>query len=255
MTPDELIQRIVSASSEEECARRVEEALESDAFWHAERDLCSGTIAAAKMAVAATKTFVISLSLIRLLRDPEGYRMPVAKWIERQSRESADYTARFIRSFADSADSADSAGSDAIDFADDRKRHDLLNARFLRAVEHAKRAGSANYPAFPESMIDGVDGTDDAGNDIFVERRFDGEPVGVSYDDHDDVLYVKRIAEECRRSVGNGDVIVSYDRHGMRVTGVTIMGASQPEVWSNEPEYNAMPEDMRAAVEAWRSTR
>jgi uncharacterized protein YuzE len=249
MTPDELIQRIVSASSEEECARRVDEALENDAFWHAERDLCGGTIAAAKMAVAATKVFVISLALIRLLREPEGYRMQVAKWLERQSRESADYTAMFIRSFADSA------GSDAIDFADDRKRHDLLDARFVRAAEHAKRAGSKNYPAFPESMIDGADGTDDAGNDIFVERMFDGEPVGISYDGHNDILYVKRIAEECRRSVGDGDVIVSYDRHGMRVTGVTIMGASQPEAWRQEPEYIIVPNDMRVAIDGWEGGR
>lgn len=249
MTPDELIQRIVSASSEEECAWRVDEALESDAFWHAEHDLYSGTIAAAKMAVAATKTFVISLSLIRLLRDPEGYRMPVAKWLERQSRESADYAAKFIRSFADNV------GSDAIDFADDRNRHDLLNARFLRAAEHAKRAGSTSYPAFPESMIDGVDGTDDAGNSIFVERRFDGEPVGVSYDKYNDILYVKRVAEECCRSVGDGDVIVSYDQHGMRVTGVTIMVASQPEAWRQEPEYVIVPNDMRVAIDEWEGRR
>ncbi len=39
MTPDELIQRIVSASSEEECARRVDEALESDATCASLRNL------------------------------------------------------------------------------------------------------------------------------------------------------------------------------------------------------------------------
>lgn len=245
---DAILQGILDAPTEAECRDRISAALESSVFWHCD-DVYSGGLAAMKAAIVATQTFIISLALARLLRERDGYQRPVARWLATAAREPMAAVQTFVRSFDDEVI------GEKIDFVDDRERFDAMEAMFARACERARRAGSQCYPARPELLIENFDGVDEHGDDVVVTREFDGDPIGVSYDERNDVLYVKRRGEECRRSRGSGDVVLSFAADGERVTGVTIIGAARGATWSTEPEHVEVPEDMRVAIDAWAAKR
>lgn len=252
-TADEILQAILDAPDEAECSECVSAAFEGNVFWFAEQDLVYGTPAAREAAIEATRSFIVTMALVRLLRERDGHKRPVAKWLERMAQQPMLYARRFVGSFGDHDGHAIAdPAAEAIDFDADRARHEKSEAFFARMCEEARRTGSQCYPVFPEAFIEGFDDDDD--NEL-VPRKFSDGAVGINYDTVNDVLYVKRAGEECRgtRETHEGsNVVLSLDKGSEKVTGVTMIGASvHREGWPERSDTDGIPGDVLEAINDW----
>ena len=252
-TADEILQAILDAPDEAECSECVSAAFEGNVFWFAEQDLVYGTPAAREAAIEATRSFIVTMALVRLLRERDGHKRPVAKWLERMAQQPMLYTRRFVGSFGNPDGHAIVASAaEVINFDADRASHEKTEGFFARMCEEARRTGSQCYPVFPEAFIEGFDDDDD--NEL-VPRKFSDGAVGINYDTVNDVLYVKRAGEECRgtRETHEGsNVVLSLDKGSEKVTGVTMIGASvHREGWPERSDTDGIPGDVLEAINDW----